>query len=27
MRRSIDDHQFDTATDPVVAEDPDLTPV
>jgi hypothetical protein len=27
MRRSIDDHPFDPAADPVVADDPDLTPV
>jgi hypothetical protein len=27
MRRSIDDHPFDPAADPVVAEDPDLQPV
>jgi hypothetical protein len=27
MRRSIDDHPFDPELDPVVAEDPDLTPV
>jgi hypothetical protein len=27
MRRSIDDHPFDPALDPVVADDPDLTPV
>ncbi|MCU1353272.1 MAG: hypothetical protein JWM05_2481 [Acidimicrobiales bacterium] len=27
MRRSIDDHPFDPADDPVVADDPDLTPV
>ncbi len=27
MRRSIDDHPFDPMLDPVVAEDPDLTPV
>ena len=27
MRRSIDDHPFDPSQDPVVAEDPDLTPV
>jgi len=27
MRRSIDDHPFDDNLDPVVADDPDLTPV
>lgn len=27
MRRSIDDHPFDPTLDPVVADDPDLTPV
>ena len=27
MRRSIDDHPFDPTQDPVVADDPDLTPV
>lgn len=27
MRRSIDDHPFDPEADPVVADDPDLTPV
>ena len=27
MRRSIDDHPFDPSADPVVADDPDLTPV
>lgn len=27
MRRSIDDHPFDPSLDPVVADDPDLTPV
>lgn len=27
MRRSIDDHPFDPLLDPVVADDPDLTPV
>lgn len=27
MRRSIDDHPFDPAADPVVAEDPDLQPI
>jgi hypothetical protein len=27
MRRSIDDHPFDPELDPVVADDPDLTPV
>jgi hypothetical protein len=27
MRRSIDDHPFDPALDPVVADDPDLQPV
>ena len=27
VRRSIDDHPFDPALDPTVAEDPDLTPV
>jgi hypothetical protein len=27
MRRSIDDHPFDPAMDPVVADDPDLTTV
>lgn len=27
MRRSIDDHPFDPSADPVVAGDPDLTPV
>ena len=27
MRRSIDDHPFDPKLDPVVADDPDLTPV
>ena len=27
MRRSIDDHPFDPLFDPVVADDPDLTPV
>ena len=27
MRRSIDDHPFDPLQDPVVADDPDLTPV
>jgi len=27
MRRSIDDHPFDPTLDPVVAADPDLTPV
>jgi hypothetical protein len=27
MRRSIDDHPFDPADDPTVADDPDLTPV
>ena len=27
MRRSIDDHPFDPTADPVVADDPDLTPV
>lgn len=27
MRRSIDDHPFDPEMDPVVADDPDLTPV
>jgi hypothetical protein len=27
VRRSIDDHPFDPAADPVVAEDPDLQPV
>lgn len=27
MRRSIDDHPFDPLVDPVVADDPDLTPV
>lgn len=27
MRRSIDDHPFDPQADPVVADDPDLTPV
>ncbi len=27
MRRSIDDHPFDPAEDPVVADDPDLSPV
>jgi len=27
MRRSIDDHPFDPTLDPVVAGDPDLTPV
>ena len=27
MRRSIDDHPFDPTMDPVVADDPDLTPV
>ena len=27
MRRSIDDHPFDPAEDPTVADDPDLTPV
>lgn len=27
MRRSIDDHPFDPSSDPVVADDPDLTPV
>jgi len=27
MRRSIDDHPFDEILDPVVADDPDLTPV
>ena len=26
MRRSIDDHPFDPLLDPVVADDPDLTP-
>ena len=26
MRRSIDDHPFDPAEDPVVAADPDLAP-
>jgi hypothetical protein len=26
VRRSIDDHPFDPAEDPIVAEDPDLTP-
>ncbi len=26
MRRSIDDYPFDPADDPVVADDPDLTP-
>ena len=27
MRRSIDDHPFDPNLDPVVAADPDVTPV
>jgi len=27
VRRSIDDHPFDPTLDPVVADDPDLTPV
>lgn len=27
MRRSIDDHPFDPTLDPIVADDPDLTPV
>jgi hypothetical protein len=27
VRRSIDDHPFDPTADPVVADDPDLTPV
>lgn len=27
MRRSIDDHPFDSSLDPVVADDPDLAPV
>jgi hypothetical protein len=27
MRRSIDDHPFDPAEDPTVAEDPDLSPI
>ena len=27
MRRSIDDQPFDPAADPVVADDPDLTPI
>lgn len=27
VRRSIDDHPFDPAADPVVAADPDLAPV
>ncbi len=26
MRRSIDDHPFDPAEDPTIAEDPDITP-
>jgi hypothetical protein len=26
MRRSIDDHPFDPAEDPAIAEDPDITP-
>ncbi len=27
MRRSIDDHPFDPAEDPALADDPDLSPV